>query len=83
MPAALSLRTLAVSGVPPGHRDHRDLAPQPFDLVRVEHPVVQDDPVALAGEGEGTAARVVLVETDRTHQDVEARAAGRLPRCPG
>ena len=33
-----------------GQRDNRDLPGQPGELGRVEQPVVQDQPVALAGQ---------------------------------
>ena len=66
----------------PGHRDHRDLAGQPFELVGFQHPVVQDDPVALAGQRQDAATRVVLVQVDRADQDVETAALRRLRDTP-
>ena len=61
----------------PGQRDDRKLPGQPVHLVRVEHPVVQDQPVALAGQRQRPAARVVLVDADRPDQQVEPAALGR------
>ena len=66
----------------PGHRDHRDLAGQPPELVRFQHPVVQDDPVALAGQRQDAATGVVLVQVDRTDQDVETAALRGLRDTP-
>ena len=61
----------------PGQRDDRQLPRQPVHLVGLEHPVVQDEPVALAGQRQRPAAGVVLVDAHRPDQQVEAAALRR------
>jgi len=56
-----------------GH--HRHLAAEPFHLGQVQHPVVQDQPVALAGQAEDPAG-VLAVQPDRADQQVEVPPLG-------
>ena len=55
-----------------GQRDNRDLPGQPVELGRVEQPVVQDKPVALARQREDSLARVMLADAHGPDQQVEA-----------
>ncbi len=58
----------------PGQGDDRQLPGQTVHLVRLEHAVVQDQAVALAGQRQRPAARVVLGDADRPDQQVESAA---------
>ena len=72
MPASLSLRTFTVVGVgTPARVTTGDLPRQPDQLLGLQHPVVQDQPVALAGQREDPPA-VPLVQVDRPDQQVVA-----------
>ena len=75
MPDALSLPTLAVVGArDAGERDDRDLPGDLVDLCGLEHPVVQDQPVALARDRQDPAPRLVVGDVHRAQQQVEPAA---------
>ena len=59
-----------------GHRKDRDLPRDLVDLPRLEHPVVQDQPVAFARHREYPADGVVVGDVHRPQQQVEAAALG-------
>ncbi len=56
-----------------GH--HRHLMAEVADLTRIEHPVMQDEPVALAGQREDPPG-VVVAQPDRADQQVEIPLLG-------
>src|SRR5262249_23123945 len=63
-------------GLDPGQGDDRALPGQARQLVGPEYRVVQDRPVALAGEGEDAPAVVVVAGVHRAHQQVEVPPLG-------
>ena len=61
-------------GTGQGHR--RNLRRQAAQLARRQRPVVQDEPVALPGQRQDPAARIVPVHVHRPDQQVEAAVLG-------
>jgi hypothetical protein len=59
-----------------GQGHHRHLVTEPVDLLGIQHPVVQDQPVALAGQPEDPAG-VGVAQPDRADQEVEVPLLGR------
>ena len=59
------------------HRDDRHVPGQLGEPARLEHAVVQDQPVALARHRHDPPVRVVLVDVDRADQQVVAAALRR------
>ncbi len=59
-----------------GQRDDRYPPGKLVQLVRLEHPVVQDQPVALLGQRQQPPADVVVVDIDGAEQQVESLALG-------
>src|ERR1035441_2231711 len=59
-----------------GEGDDRDLPGEPLELTGIQHPVVQDQAVALTGQGEDPPAVVVVVHVDGADQQVVVAALG-------
>ena len=59
-----------------GQGHHRDLPGQPFQLIGVEHLVVQDQAVTLAGQREDPPGVIMIVHVHRADQQVVVAVLG-------